>query len=226
MAKTSKKKTSKSGKDEKSTKKDKSAKGGKPAAKSSGKDLTPIQKAQLARAANKASGKKSKKKVKKAGFVFKAPEGTKPFFVRATLAYGKDGLFSDLKAVRIKGNAKNPDAKKVDMALWDPETHRRMGIRFAGASFVRNEAKRLPGNTQAQALFRVAISRDDGSIKVGLKEVKIKGAEGKKPKMLEKKDPMYRAIRKPVKFMAAAFTKMKDFPSAADLKALLKGQEE
>jgi hypothetical protein len=99
-----------------------------------------------------------------------------------------------------------------------------MAIRFAGASFVRNEAKRLPGGTMVQALFRIAISRDTGAIKVGLKEVKVKVNE-KKAKLLEKKDPMYRAIRKPVKFMAAAFTKIKDFPSAADLKALLKAKE-
>ena len=193
-----------------------------------GKELTPIQKAQAARAANKASGGKGKaKSKKKAGIVFKAPEGTKPFFVRALLQFGKDGLFTDLKAVRIKGNAKNPDAKKVDLALWDPETHRKLGIRFAGAAFIRNEAKRLPANSVAQALFRIAISRDTGAIKVGLKEVKFKaGDSDKKAKTLEKKDPIYRAIRKPVKFMAAAFTKMKDFPSAADMKALTKAQEE
>lgn len=218
MAKSSSKKSS-----EKSSKKaTKPAKGG------SGKDLTPIQKAQLARAANKASGKTSKaKSKKKAGVVFKAPEGTKPFFVRTLLQFGKDGIFSDLKAVRIKGNAKNPDAKTVDLALWDPETHRKLGIRFAGASFIRNEAKRLPANSVAQALFRIAISRDNGAIKVGLKEVKFKaGDSDKKAKTLEKKDPVYRAIRKPVKFMAAAFTKLKDFPSAADLKALLKSKED
>jgi hypothetical protein len=186
------------------------------------KDLTPLEKARIARASGK-GGKK--KKAKKNVMVFKAPEGTKPFFIKTQIAYGKDGLFTDMKAVRIKGNAKNPDAKKVDLGLWDPDTLRKMAIRFAGASFVRNEAKRLPANTVANALFRVGVNREDQAIKVALKEVRVKNAAGK-VKTLEKKDPMYRAHRKPVKFMAAAFTKIKDFPSAADLKALMKSQEE
>lgn len=186
-----------------------------------GKDMSPLEKARLARA----SGKGKAKKKKKAGVVFKAPEGTKPFFLKTQLAYGKDGLFSDMRAVRVKGNVKNPDAKTVDMALWDPDTFRRIAIRFAGAAFVRNEAKRMPANTVLNALFRVGVSRDDLAVKVALKEVKMKKENGK-VKTLEKKDPVYRAVRKPVKFMAAAFTKLKDFPSNADLKALLKSQDE
>jgi len=214
MAKTDKTKAKKS-----STK----AKAGKP-----GKELTPIQKAQLARAANKGKkGAGKAKSKKKAGVVFKAPEGTKPFFIKTLLSYGKDGIFTEMKVTRVKGNPKNDKAKTVDLALWDPETFAKIGIRFAGAAFVRNEAKRLPANSKAQALFRVAVGREDRAIKVSLKEVKFKaGDSDKKPKALDKKDPIYRAIRKPVKFMAGAFTTLKDFPSAADLKALLKSQED
>jgi hypothetical protein len=203
--------------------KDKKAKSTDKKSKSKGeaKELTPLQKAHLARK----NGTAKKKPKKKAGPVFKAPEGTKPFFVEAILMFDKDGLFTDMSATRIKGNAKNPDAKRVDLAAWDPTTHRRMAIRFAGASFVRNEGKRLAAGSQAKALFRIAIARDTGAVKVGLKEVKYREGKDGKAKTLDKKNPVYRAIRKPVKFMAAAFTKLKDFPSAADLKALNKTEE-
>ena len=202
--------------------KDKSEdKKGKASAKGK-KELSPIEKAQLARK----NGKGKKKKAKKAGVIFKAPEGTKPFFVKTLLVYGKDGLFTDMKAIRIKGNAKNPDSKKVDLGLWDPDTHRKMAIRFAGAAFVRNEAKRLPAFSQAQALFRIAVNRDTGALKVSLKECKFRAGKDGKAKTLDKKNPFYRAIRKPVKFMAGAFDKVKDFPSNADLKALSKEKEE
>lgn len=189
------------------------------------KELTPIQKAQLARAANK--GKKGKAKAKKKGLpVFKAPEGFKPFFMKVSVMVDKDGLISDMRATRVKGGIGNIDDEKkiVDMMKWDQDTIRRLLARYTAVAFVRNEAKRLPQGT-ATMIMRVSANRDTGALKVAIKDIKFKEGKDGKSKALDKKDPKYRLLRKPARFLPAAFTKVKDFPSAAEMKAMNKEEE-
>lgn len=192
--------------------------------KTDGKALSPLEKARLARANGTA---KPKAKTKRKPIpVFKAPEEFKPFFLKALVQIDKDGIITDMKATRIKGSPTNPNAKTVDMGLHDPDTLRRIAVRFAGPAFIRSDAKRLPGKSAAQLLMRVGANRETGAIRVGIKEIRFKAFDAKKPVLLDKKDPRYRALRKPVRLMPAAFTKTKPFPTAADLKALLKSVEE
>lgn len=203
-------------------KEEKSKGGAKSADKKSKKELSPLEKARLARAAG---GGATKKKAKKKKIEFKAPEGEKPFFVRVGIAFDRDGLITDMSATRVKGNPQNENSKTVSLAEWDPDTLRRLSTRYAGPLFVRNEQKRLGAKSQAQLLIRVAINRETRFIKVSLKSAKFK-VEDKKAKTLEKKDPVYRALRKPMAFLAPAFTKVRPFPSAAELKALAKAKSE
>lgn len=182
------------------------------------KELTPLEKARLARAKGG-----TKKKAKKKKIEFKAPEGEKPFFLRVGIAFDRDGLITDMSATRVKGNPDNENSKSVSLADWDPDTLRRLATRYAGPAFIRNEQKRLGAKAQAQLLVRVAINRETRFIKVSLKTAKFK-IEDKKAKTLEKKDPVYRALRKPMAFLAPAFTKVRPFPSAAELKAIAKAK--
>ncbi len=200
-------------------KKEEKSKGAKSADKKSKKELSPLEKARLARAA----GGGSKKKAKKKKLEFKAPEGEKPFFLRVGIAFDRDGLITDMSATRVKGNPDNENSKSVSLADWDPNTLRRLATRYAGPAFIRNEQKRLGAKAQAQLLVRVAINRETRFIKVSLKTAKFK-VEDKKAKTLEKKDPVYRALRKPMAFLAPAFTKVRPFPSAAELKAIAKAK--
>jgi hypothetical protein len=182
------------------------------------KELTPLEKARLARAKGG-----TKKKAKKKKIEFKAPEGEKPFFLRVGIAFDRDGLITDMSATRVKGNPDNENSKSVSLADWDPNTLRRLATRYAGPAFIRNEQKRLGAKAQAQLLVRVAINRETRFIKVSLKTAKFK-VEDKKAKTLEKKDPVYRALRKPMAFLAPAFTKVRPFPSATELKAIAKAK--
>lgn len=192
----------------------------KKGAKSADKKLSPLEKARLAKKNGTAPAKKKGAAAKKKVHIFKAPAEFKPFFAKVAVKIGKDGLFSDMRVIRIKGSATNENAKTVDMALHDPETLRRMAARYGGAAFVTSEAKRLPANSTITFLMRVGKKSDTGALTTSFKDFKIKGKDDKKAKLLDKKDPIYRRARKPVRFMPAAFTSVKEFPSAAELKAL------
>lgn len=185
----------------------------------SGKDLSPLEKARLARASGKTKAKKPKKKV----HVFKAPEEFKPFFMKVGVMVDKDGIITDMKATRIKGSLTNENAKTVDMEKWDPVVLRRLFGRYSALAFVRNEAKRLPPG-MAQMVMRVGANKDERALKVSIKDVKFKEGKDGKLKALDKKDAKYRLLRKPARFLAAAFTKVKDFPSAQELKEMNKAE--
>lgn len=172
----------------------------------------------------KGGAKKAKSKRKPLA-VFKAPEDFKPFFAKVGVRVDKDGIISDVQMIRVKGNPSNESAKTVDMGLLDPFTLRRFTARYAGAAFIKSDKKRLPGNSTAQMVLRVSANRETGALKCSCKDIRFKEGKDGKAKLLDKKDARYRALRKPMRLIPGAFTKVTPFPSAADLKALLKAQE-
>lgn len=176
--------------------------------------------------AKKIGGPSKPKSKKKPLPTFKAPEDFKPFFARVTIRIAKDGIIDDIGMTRIKGSPTNEKAKTVDMALLDPDTLRRFTARYAGAAFIKSDKKRLAGVSIAQMLLRVGSKKDTGALTTACKSIKFKEGKDGKPKLLDKKDPRYRALRKPMRTLPGAFTKVTAFPSAADLKALLKEVEE
>lgn len=196
---------------------DKKAKGKK--ADKGDKELTPLQKAQLARKAGK-----GKKKAKKAKITFKAPADLKPIFLKADVVIGKDGHMTQSRLTAIKGKLGSDTAKSVELAAYDPTSAVNAVARLAGPIFVKSEKKRLPAGLLASATFRI-MKNKAGLLGVRLKEVKAKMPE-KKAKVIDKKDPIYRTIRKAARPMEAAFTKLKPFPSNKELKALTAGSED
>jgi hypothetical protein len=174
----------------------------------------------------KGDGKSKPKAKKKPLPVFKAPDEFKPFFAKVSVKIAKDGIIDDVQVIRIKGSPNNENAKTVDLGLWDTETLRRFAIRYAGAAFIKSDKKRIAGPSMAQMIMRVGANKETGALKVSFKDIKFKAGKEGKAKMLDKKDPIYRALRKPARLVPGAFTKVKPFPSAADLKALLKAQDE
>jgi hypothetical protein len=172
------------------------------------------------------AGGPSKPKAKKKPLpVFKAPDEFKPFFAKVMLKIAKDGIIDDVQMIRIKGSPTNENAKTVDMSLLDPDTLRRFAARYCAVAFIKSDKKRLPGNSIAQLLLRIGYKKDSGQLTTSCKSIKFKEGKDGKAKMLDKKDPKYRALRKPMRLIPGAFTKVGQFPSAADLKALLKNQE-
>lgn len=202
-------KTKGSASSKKVDKKAKSKSDEKSKSKKSDKELTPLEKARIARQNGK--GKKPAKK-KNALPIFKAPEDFKPHFVSVMLKTEKDGLLSSsIKATRYQGRY-DPDAddkKKFDLATFDPKTVNGILSRFAMTTFVTNVAKRLPANTVYQILLRVNRKSADGSLSVLFKgmEVATKSAKTGKVKFvaMEKSDAVYRKFRKASRILPAAF---------------------
>lgn len=193
--------------------------------KKSEKKMSPLEKARLAK---KAGGGKKKAKAKNVP-VFKAPAEFKPFFIRCTAKVAKDGFIQDIKVTRIKGSLTNENAKTVDMATWDPLTHTRFCTRYGTGTFVSNADKRLPAGKVIKFAGRVSIKSSTGGLNVSLKDFKLVDPETKKAVSIDSKskDPLvkyYRLARKPAKFLGAAFTNVKPFPSAAEMKAMAKDE--
>lgn len=198
-------------KEQKASKSDQasSKKAGK-SGKGSDKDLSPLEKARLARAAGK--GKASGKKKKNALPTFKAPEDFKPHFVTVMMKVERDGLLSSsAKMTRYQGRY-DPDAddkKKFDVATYDQKTVQGVLSRFSMTTFATNAAKRLPAGAVYQALLRVNRKSADGSLSVlfkGLEQAQKSAKTGRmKMVALEKTDPVYRKFRKAARILPAAF---------------------
>lgn len=174
------------------------------------KELTPLEKARLAKKGGKS--KDGKKKKKNALPIFKAPEEFKPHFVTVLMKTEKDGLLSSsIRMTRYQGRY-DPEAdekKKFDVMTYDPKTVLGVLSRFSMTTFATNAAKRLPANTVFQALLRVNKKSADGSISVGFKGLTqlVKSEKTGRTKMVEidKKDPTYRKFRKASRILPAAF---------------------
>jgi len=173
------------------------------------KDMSPLEKARLARANGTSKKSKSKKKVLP---TFKAPEDFKPHFLEVLIKTEKDGLLSSLiKATRYQGryDPNVDDKKKADLGSYDPRTLAAILSRLSMTSYVTNPVKRLPPNTTFKVLLRITKKSKDGTIGAAFKEIWIAKKNEKSGKIkavsLDKKDPMYRLIRKASRILPAAF---------------------
>ncbi len=179
--------------------------------KAEGKNLSPLEKARLARAANKDGKGKAKAKKKNALPIFKAPDDFKPYFATILFKTEKDGLLGNaIKMTRFQGRY-DPEAdekKKFDMMSYDSKTVLGVLARFSMTTFATNAAKRLPANAVFHALIRVNKKAADGSLAVGFKGLSqvVKNDKGRvKLSEFDKKDPIYRKFRKASRILPAAF---------------------
>lgn len=181
--------------------------------KDSGKELSPLEKARIAKAkGGKADAKKPAKK-KNALPTFKAPADFKPHFMTVMFKVEKDGLLSSsIKATRYQGryDPEADDKKKFDVGTYDPKTVSGILSRFSMVTYATNAAKRLPPGAVFQVLLRVNKKAKDGDalsvLFKGLEQaVKNEKTGRTKLKALDKKDPTYRKFRKAVRILPSAF---------------------
>lgn len=174
------------------------------------KELSPLEKARIAKQNGK--GGKAKAKKKNALPTFKAPEEFKPHFVTVDMKTEKDGLLGKkIRMTRYQGRF-DPEAdakKKFDVGTYDPATVTGVLARFAMTTWATNAAKRLPPSTVFQALLRVNKKKDGGVLSIIFKglSMAVKNEKTGKVKLkpLDKKDPIYRKFRKASRILPAAF---------------------
>jgi hypothetical protein len=173
----------------------------------------------------KKGAKKTVHRAKAKVFVFKPSIGEdfKPFFIEAKMGFGKDGLLRDVRSTRVKGRPDTDSAKRIPQEILDPKTASRFATRLAGPMFIRKEANRIPPFSYATAVLRVGLKVATGGIAVSFKSIKLRAGKEGKLKLLLKKNPYYRAIRKANKFLPGAFTEAVAFPTNKELKVLLEG---
>lgn len=174
----------------------------------------------------KAGGAKAKSKKKPLPIV-KAPADFKPHFLLVSFRTEKDGLVgADFKATRYQGRFDRDveDKKKFDLAAYDSRTLMGIAARVSAVTYKANAEKkfdvdakkrmdtkgghRLPASTYFQALMRVGKKSADQSLTAGIKTIWqiVENNKGRQvPKELDKKDPVYRTIRKASRILPAAF---------------------
>lgn len=194
MAKVTKKVTSK----EKTVSKDKKKE----------KELSPLEKARLARASGK--GKKASKK--KPIPQWKAPVDFKPHFLEVLVKTDKDGLLANaIKATRYQGryDPQADDKKKFDLGSYDQPTLMGILARMSMTTYVTNVVKRLPALTTFKILLRITKKAKDGSLNAAFKSISVGKKSEKTGRVkaveLDKKDPQYRLFRKCSRILPGAF---------------------
>lgn len=170
-------------------------------------------------------GKAKKKKARKPLPVFKPPEDFKAAFIEVKLRIGKDGIIEDCTARRYAGRTDTDNVKVLPMQLYDMRTMLRIGMRLAGANFIRNEGKRLPGNSTAVMLIRVGTNSKTDGLVTRVREIKFQEGRDGKMRTLNRKNPIFRALRKANRVLPGAFTTMKPFPTKAEYRALTEPAE-
>ncbi len=193
-------------------------------AKTTGKALSPLEKARIARA----NGTATKRPARKPLPTYKAPADFKPHFILFQFKTERDGLIAtQFKATRYQGrfDRNADDKKKFDMAAYDAATVAGIVARLAGVTYkATNDKKmpvtpkeriglkgsnRLPASTVFQVLIRAGRKVADQTLTARISQVfqSIKNAKTGRPsaKELEKTDPAYRLIRKASRLLPAAF---------------------
>lgn len=187
--------------------------------------------ARKAKAAGGPAAKKTARPARKPLPMWAAPADFKPHFVEVTVRTEKDGLLGNaIKAIRVNGryDLEDPsnidERKKFDMAGYDKLTLIGIQARIAAVTFKatndkkfpvdpkgRTEVKgamRLPANTTFRLVLRVN-KKKEGHLAVLIKQIlqAVKSAKTGNIKAvpLDKKDPVYRSLRKSLRFLPAAF---------------------
>lgn len=185
----------------------------RPAVKKATGQMTPLEKARLARASGAA--KKPAKKIAwtsnaDAKATFQAPEDFRACFYEIKCKTEADGLFgSKITGIRIQGSYdRAPDKNRRPVHKFDPRTLMGIAARLGAATFVSKQENRLPANTLFTILFRTIVNKD-GELRVSLKFIKADMTKNSVTKTVElpKAHPVYRRIRRAIRpcNIAAAF---------------------
>lgn len=174
--------------------------------------------------ASKAS--KSSAKKKPAKITFKAPSDMKPCFVELMFKTQADGLIGpQFKAIRVKGNWTNPEAKRFDMMTYDAPTVVAIIARVAARTFAAGVAKRLPANTAYRLVIRAGKRAADNTLMGGIKSTAVlakseKTGKSRWKELTDKTDPVRRKLRSISRLIPGAFVNMQLPPSGRQKKEI------
>lgn len=137
-----------------------------------------------------------------------APSDFKPAFFAFRLKTDRWGLV-DTRSVfgeRIRGRWDNPDAKRFDMAEYDVATLRGFAMIVAASTYAPNPARRLPPNQPFLFIVRASKAAETGIVRARLVAIATKTKADKKLVWFEdKKDPLYRRLRRANRCLPSAF---------------------
>ena len=165
-----------------------------------------------------ATKKPAVKRVPPVKITFDAPSDMKPCFIEFMFRTQADGLIGpSVKAIRVKGQWTNPNAKRFDMMDYDAYTVGAIMARLGARTFATNILKRLPANTAFKLVIRAGVRSADGtlisSIKSVSKQVKTKSGKALWKELVDKTDQNYRKIRSVARFLPGAFVNLQLPPS-------------
>lgn len=169
-------------------------------------NLTPLEKARLARA----NGTAKKKPAAKKKLTWKAPGDFKAAFYEVQFKTEKDGLVGGkINVTRIQGTYdRAPERNRRNLETFDLPTLNGIAARLGAATFVSKVDNRLPANTQFRALFRVGVRSADNTLTVTLRTLWYgrKTPSGMvKPSEMARTDPAFRRVRRTTQFLPAIF---------------------
>ena len=150
---------------------------------------------------------------------FDAPSDMKACFIEFMFRTQADGLIGPhIKAIRVKGQWTNPNAKRYDMMTYDPLTVAALMSRLGARTFATNPLKRLPATTAFKIVIRVGLRTADGTLLSSIKSIakQVKSTKSNKSlwkELVDKTEPSYRKIRSAARFLPGAFVNIQLPPS-------------
>lgn len=165
------------------------------------------------------------KKVRPPKITFNAPADMKPCFIELMFRTQEDGLIGPkFKAIRVRGNWTNPEARRYDMMEYDAPTVAAMLARISARTFSAGLAKRLPANATFRVVIRAGKRAADDTILSGVKSIarmvkSAKTGKGVWKEMTDVKDPVRRKIRSVSRFLPGAFVNIQLPPTGRKPKA-------
>lgn len=160
-----------------------------------------------------------------------APEDFKSLTFSLKFRTLHDGTIDPkVKCDAIKGRWDNPDARRVDMMLYDPITVIGIVSRLSAVTYASNVARRLPPDAAFGIVGRAGANKD-GNIIFGLRYAAQAAKKGNKTVWVpfeDKADPIYRKLRRATRLLRGAFIEAAPIPSVSEVKSLIKAatQEE
>lgn len=156
--------------------------------------------------------------------LWKAPGDYKRSLYEVDFVTEKDGLLgSKIRAQKIDGTYdKAPENKRRMLTTFDTPTMVGIVARLGAAIYHSNPDKRLPPNTMFRVLYGVGVKSDNNALTANIKAIWIgeKKATGRMVQVeLDRKDPMFRLIRKSTKFITGAFADARQIPKPVRGKA-------
>ena len=162
---------------------------------------------------------------------FDAPADMKPCFIELMFKTQADGLLGpSFKAIRVKGNWTNENARRFDMMEYDPKTVTALMARIGARTFSAGVAKRLPANTAYRMVIRAGKRSADDTIISGVKSIARLAKSAKTGKsswkeMTDTTDPVRRKLRSVARFLPGAFVNIQLPPTGRRPVADADGEE-